>query len=125
MSPGQAWNEQLEDAVERFNASDSARTVAGLTRTLGSPRVSVGAAAGSASEVRITVAWELSWYQWGVDVGDESRPVFPLGKGGELAELDGSARVWNGRAAASGHLFFGDAEPVPLGRRQRFIRALS
>ena len=66
--------------MDRFNESRSARTVAGLMRTLGTPRVSVGAAAGSPSEVRITVAWELSWYQWGVDVGDESRPVFELGK---------------------------------------------
>src|SRR5262249_25644109 len=56
---------RLERAVSRFNASDVARTVAGLMRSLGQPSVSVGAAAGSPSEVRITVAWELSWYQWG------------------------------------------------------------
>ena len=34
-------------------------------RTLGEPRVSIGAAAGSAEAARITVAWELTWYQWG------------------------------------------------------------
>ena len=47
--------------------------VAGLTRTLGDPKVSIGAAAGSSSEVRVTVAWELSWYQWGVDLEGDPR----------------------------------------------------
>jgi hypothetical protein len=96
---------RLERAVERFNASEAARVVAGLTRTLGSPWVSVGAAAGSPSEVRITVAW----YQWGVDVGDESRPVFSLDKGSEMAQLDGSARQWNASAAEGGGLSLGQA----------------
>jgi hypothetical protein len=102
-------------AVARFNASEAARTVAGLTRTLGEPWVSVGASAGSPSEVRITVAWELSWYQWGVDLSDESRPVFVLDKGSEIDQLDGSARQWNA-TAASGQVLLGapsaDREPV-------------
>ena len=61
-----------ERAAARFNASEAARTVAGLIRTLGDPSVSVGASAGAAEEVRVTVAWELTWYQWGVDLGDEA-----------------------------------------------------
>jgi hypothetical protein len=97
----------LERAVDRFNSSDAARTVAGLTRTLGEPRVSIGAAAGSASEIRVTVAWELCWYQWCVDVSDARRPVFPFGKGNEIAELDGSARQWNARAREDGRIGFG------------------
>jgi hypothetical protein len=87
-------------AIARFNASEAARTVAGLTRTLGEPWVSVGAAAGSPSEMRITVAWELSWYQWGVDLSDELATVFPIDKGGEIDQLDGSARQWNATATA-------------------------
>ena len=67
-------------------------------RSLGEPWVSVGAAAGSPSEVRITVAWELSWYQWGVDLGDELRPVFQIDKGNEVEQLDRSARQWNASA---------------------------
>jgi hypothetical protein len=85
----------FERAAIRFNASEAGRTVAGLVRTLGTPSVSVGASAGEPSEVRITVAWELSWYQWGVDVGDEPRPVCQLGKGAELGQLDSAARQWN------------------------------
>jgi hypothetical protein len=94
----------FERAVARFNSSEAGRTVAGLTRTLGVPRASVGASAGAPGEVRVTVAWELSWYQWGVDVGDELRPVFELGKGGELDQLDAAARQWNAVVAADGKL---------------------
>jgi hypothetical protein len=127
MSLDESWGFRLEEAVDRFNESGSARTVAGLMRTLGVPRVSVGAAAGSGDEVRITVAWELTWYQWGVDTGDLSRPVFELGRGGELAELDGSARVWNGSAAESGclSLGLGSVPPAPLSRAERLRRALT
>lgn len=124
MSLDETWQLRLEDAVDRFNESPSARTVAGLMRTLGSPRVSIGAAAGSPDEVRITVAWELSWYQWGVDVADASRPVFELGSGGELGELDGSARFWNGSVAEGGRLYLGSVEPVRLSRGARLRRAL-
>jgi hypothetical protein len=101
---------RLARAVERFNASDAARTVAGLMRTLGQPWVSIGAAAGSASEVRITVAWELCWYQWGVDLGDELRAVFQRDKGVELDQLDGPARQWNASAGEGGRLTLGTAK---------------
>ncbi len=117
---GESPQGRLDRAVARFNASEAARTVAGLMRTLGQPWVSVGAAAGSPNEVRITVAWELSWYQWGVDLGDELRPVFELDKGREVDQLDGSARQWNAAAAGAGQLSLGapnsgrarDGEPV-------------
>lgn len=118
--PTESPRGRLERAAGRFNASDAARTVAGLTRTLGEPSVSIGSVAGSPSEVRVTVAWELCWYQWGVDLGDEMRPVFQLGKGDEVAQLDGSAQEWNARAGEGGRIVLGvsppggkrDSEPV-------------
>ncbi|HVY95452.1 MAG TPA: hypothetical protein VHA54_00695 [Solirubrobacterales bacterium] len=94
----------FERAVARFNASEASRTVAGLVRTLGPPWVSVGASAGAPKEIRITVAWELSWYQWGVDLGDELRPVFPIDKGLEMDQLDTAARQWNASAAEGGRI---------------------
>jgi len=109
--PGPLRQVPLETAVGRFNASDAARTVGGLTKSLGEPMVSVGAAAGSASEVRITVAWELCWYQWGVDLADESREVFPIDSGGEIDELDRSARQWNAGCGERGEVALG----VPVG----------
>jgi hypothetical protein len=111
--PAESPAVRLGRAVARFNASEAARTVAGLTRTLGEPWVSVGASAGSPGEVRVTVAWELSWYQWGVDLGEEARPVFPLDKGNEIGQLDGSARQWNA-TAADGKVFLG----APAGNRE-------
>ncbi|HEX5525793.1 MAG TPA: hypothetical protein VFX44_01185 [Solirubrobacterales bacterium] len=96
----------FERAVARFNSSEAGRTVAGLTRTLGTPWVSVGAAAGRSDEVRITVAWELSWYQWGVDIGDELRPVFELDKGREIDQLDAPAKQWNAAIGEDGKLGF-------------------
>ncbi len=104
--------------MENFNGSDAPRMVAGLARTLGEPRVSIGAAAGSSSEVRVTVAWELSWYQWGVDVDRGPRAVSMLAKGGELTELDGAARVWNGGLAKGGVLHLGRS-PRRAARRRR------
>jgi hypothetical protein len=102
----------FQRAVVRFNASDAGRSVAVLSRTLGTPRASVGSAAGAPGEMRVTVAWELSWYQWGVDVGDEPRPVFELGKGGEIDQLDAAARQWNAVVAADGMLRMA-GEPAP------------
>jgi hypothetical protein len=89
---------RFERAIVRFNASDAGRTAAGLTRTLGAPSVSVGDLAGDEDVVRVTVAWELTWYQWGVDLGDELRPVFELEKGFEVSEIDAAARQWNASA---------------------------
>jgi hypothetical protein len=89
---------RFERAIARFNSSDAGRTAAGLTRTLGAPSVSVGDHAGAEDIVRITVAWELTWYQWGVDLGDELRPVFELEKGFEVSEIDSAARQWNASA---------------------------
>ena len=54
--------------------------------------------------MRITVAWELSWYQWGVDIGDELRPVFEIDKGRELDQLDAAARQWNASVGEDGRL---------------------
>ena len=103
----------FQRAVARFNASDAGRTVVRLNRTLGTPSVSVGAAAGVPGQVRITVAWELSWYQWGVDAGDETRPVFEIAKGGEVEELDAAARQWNAKIGADGKLkLVGESAPV-------------
>ncbi len=84
-------------AVSRFNASEAARTVAGLTRTLGEPRVSVGAAAGSRDSARVTVAWDLTWYQWAVPSGEREQPVAELAHGTELEQLDAAARQWNAK----------------------------
>jgi len=112
-------DEQATLAVEVFNSSDAAHLVAGLMRTLGEPQASVGAAAGSPGEIRVTIAWELSWYQWGVAVGEGPGAVRALGKGGEISELDGAARMWNGSVAKGGRLYLGRPPRRTRSRRRR------
>jgi hypothetical protein len=85
-------------ALDVFNASQEVRKVAGLRRSLGEPRVSVRD--GSAGNRIITVAWDLSWYQWSV-LGDSIREV---GKGNEISELPIEDREWNAAAAEDGTL---------------------
>ena len=75
----------------------------------------MGASAGAPGEVRVTIAWELSWYQWGIDLGDELRPVFQIDKGNEVEQLDRSARQWNASAVEAGQLVLG----APAGGRER------
>jgi hypothetical protein len=98
LQPDLSPTSRFERAISRFNGGEAGRTVAGLTRTLGAPSVSVGDSAGAEDEVRVTVAWELTWYQWGVDLGDELRPVYELSKGFEVDEIDAAARQWNASA---------------------------
>ena len=117
-SRGARLDGRLETAVELFNASDAGRIVSGLARSLGQPRASVGSAAGSSTRVRITVAWELCWYQWTVDAVDGT--VREIGKGEVAEQLDRSARHWNAAVGNGGALSFGVAEMPP--RRRAWLR---
>lgn len=100
-------------ALELFNASEHARTVAGIARTLGAPHASASTSKSSAAEVLLTVAWELSWYQFGVDLSDSREPVRPRGQGQELSELPEEARDWNCSVDEAGRIAL--ATPAPDG----------
>jgi hypothetical protein len=82
-------------ALELFNASEHPRTVAGLARTLGTPHAGAATSTASAAEVVLTVAWELSWYQFNVDLSDSRDPVRLRGQGQELSELPADTQDWN------------------------------
>jgi hypothetical protein len=86
---------KVERALDLFNGSDHQRTIAGLARTLGRPWVNIRPDPGPASEVSLVVAWELSWYRFRIDLGDEGDPVGMLDKGDELGELTEEERDWN------------------------------
>jgi hypothetical protein len=116
--PGPLPGGRFERAAARFNASEAGHTARGLVRTLGTPRVSLGCAAGAAEQVRVTVAWELAWYQWAVDLDEEAEPVYELAKGREISELDPAARQWNASALAGGTIVMGAARP-PAGEPAR------
>ena len=98
---------KVERALELFNNSEHVRTIGGIARTLGEPWVSASPLHEAPSEVSITVAWELSWYRYRVDLGDADDPVTLQSKGQELEELEESMRDWNATALADGKLAVG------------------
>jgi hypothetical protein len=98
---------KVERGLDLFNGSDHQRTIAGLARTLGSPWVNVRPDPGPASEVSLVVAWELSWYRFRIDLGDEQDPVAMVAKGDELGELEDDARDWNASLDSEGRVVYG------------------
>ena len=87
----------VPQALAAFNSSDHRRTVAGLTRTLGPPRATAIAvqAKNGHPGVRLTVAWELTWYQWDVGAGPSGPEVRESGKGETIDQLRAADRSWN------------------------------
>jgi hypothetical protein len=86
---------QLE-AAALFNTSDAMRTVDGISRSLGDPKASIVVLPGPNTEVVITIAWEISWYQYRVSPGS-SQPVRLAERGLEPGELDPTFANWNAR----------------------------
>lgn len=86
---GVPTNDQLkiERAIDTFNASGLPQRMTGIVRSLGAPVVTVRPSAVEGAIVRITIAWELAWYRFEVDLGDESAGVRPVARGNELREL--------------------------------------
>lgn len=81
-------------ACETFNESAFRRTVSGVAKSLGQPWVSLVYLTGVKPEVVITVAWELSWYQYRV-VAAESPTIRLVERGYEFDELDERFTVIN------------------------------
>ena len=84
---------QLE-AATLFNSSDAVRTVEGISRSLGDPQASVVVLPGPNPEVVITIAWEISWYQYRISVG-APQPIRLTQRGLEPNELEPAYSVWN------------------------------
>jgi hypothetical protein len=98
---------KVERGIEIFNGSEHRRTIAGIAKTLGEPWVSAMPLAETPSEVELTVAWELSWYRFRVDLGDAQDPVTLRDKGEELEQLDEASREWNASSLADGTIVVG------------------
>ena len=93
---------KLARAIELFNTSEHPRTCAGVARSLGEPFVSVHSSLTEGAVVSIIVGWELTWYRFEVDLGNEAAGVRITDKGSELAELDEADRTPNAMAQADG-----------------------
>jgi hypothetical protein len=95
---------KMERAVEVFNTSQHPRTVAGVSRSLGAPEVSVRTSEVEPSVVSLFVMWELSWYRFEVDLSDEAGGARRVAQGAELSELEPDERVPNAVADERGRI---------------------
>ena len=95
--------QQLVEAADIFNASDYRRTVGGIAKSLGQPRASIVPLSGVSGELIVTVAWDISWYQYRV-TPDAAQPVRLAERGHELTELDATYQRWNAKIEGDGRL---------------------
>jgi hypothetical protein len=93
----------LLEAADLFNGSAYRRTVGGIAKSLGEPRASIVPLSGTSGELAVTVAWELSWYQYRVSP-DSAQPVRLERRGHELEELDAGYKAWNAQVEDEGRL---------------------
>jgi hypothetical protein len=93
----------LLEAADLFNASTYRRTVGGIAKSLGEPQASIVPLSGAAGELAVTVAWDLSWYQYRVSP-ESSLPVRLERRGHELGELEDTFKDWNAHVEDEGRL---------------------
>ena len=93
----------LLEAADIFNASAYRRTVGGIVKSLGVPQASIVPLSGTTGELAVTVAWDLSWYQYRVSP-DLGQPIRLEGRGHELSELEPAFTEWNAKIEDEGRL---------------------
>jgi hypothetical protein len=93
----------MVEAADLFNASQYRRTVGGISKSLGPPKVSVVPLSGVNAEVVVTVAWDISWYQYRVSP-DSDNPVRLESRGHDPAELEASFAAWNAHMNDDGRI---------------------
>jgi hypothetical protein len=95
--------QQMVEAADIFNSSDYRRTVGGIAKSLGSPRASIVPLSGVTGELIVTVAWDISWYQYRV-TPESAQPVRLAERGHELVDLDTGYQRWNAHIEDDGRL---------------------
>jgi hypothetical protein len=93
----------MVEAADLFNTSAFRRTVAGIAKSLGEPKASVIPLSGVNAEVVITIAWDLSWYQYRITL-DSAQPVRLEERGHELSELEPTFVEWNAHLEDDGRI---------------------
>jgi hypothetical protein len=93
----------IVEAADLFNGSPHRRTVAGVAKSLGAPSASIVPLSGVSGEMVVTVAWEISWYQYRVSP-DAPQPVRLAERGHDLEGLEASYQEWNAHLADDGRL---------------------
>jgi hypothetical protein len=93
----------MVEAAEIFNESAFRRTVAGIAKSLGEPKASIVSLSGVNAEVVLTVAWDISWYQYRI-TPESGQPVRLAERGHEPRELETMFTSWNARLTPDGRI---------------------
>ena len=100
LSDGEA---ALVEAADLFNASLFTRTVQGVARALGAPLVSIVPLSGVNSELVLTFAWEITWYQYRV-LPEAPQPIRLADRGTDISEIEAAFTDWNASLDESGRV---------------------
>jgi hypothetical protein len=93
----------MVEAADLFNESAFRRTVAGIAKSLGEPKASIVPLSGTSNEVVLTVAWDISWYQYRVSP-DSAQPVRLAERGHDPRELESNFTAWNAKLTGDGRI---------------------
>jgi hypothetical protein len=93
----------LVEAADLFNSSLFRRTIEGVARALGEPLVSIIPLSGVNSELVLTFAWEITWYQYRV-TPEASQPIRLADRGADLSEIEPVFQDWNAALDDSGRV---------------------
>lgn len=100
LSDGEA---ALVEAADLFNASLFTRTVQGVARALGAPLVSIVPLSGVNSELVLTFAWEITWYQYRV-MPEAPQPIRLADRGADISEIEPGFTGWNAQLDVNGRV---------------------
>ena len=100
LSDGEA---ALVEAADLFNASLFTRTVQGVARALGAPLVSILPLSGVNSELVLTFAWEITWYQYRV-LPEAPQPIRLADRGSDITEIEAVFTAWNAQLDENGRV---------------------
>ena len=93
----------MVEAADLFNESAFRRTIAGIAKSLGEPKASILPLSGTNGEVILTVAWDISWYQYRVSP-DSAQPVRLAERGHDPHELETNFTAWNAKLTGDGRI---------------------
>jgi hypothetical protein len=93
----------MVEAAELFNESAFRRTIAGIARSLGQPKASIVPLSGTNNEVVLSVAWDISWYQYRI-TPDSPQPVRLAERGHDPRELESMFTSWNAKLTQDGRI---------------------
>jgi hypothetical protein len=93
----------MVEAADLFNESAFRRTIAGIARSLGQPKASIVPLSGTSNEVVLSVAWDISWYQYRI-TPDSAQPVRLAERGHDPRELESMFTSWNAKLTQDGRI---------------------